>query len=216
MTLTERYRANYDRICADDLGHSIQTQAHLQAKADRDVHYLGYPRGLDILELGVGRGTLALMLCVYNSVVAVDIARGYLDRLRDTGIETVQDDAETLRLGRRFDLVIATDILEHVLDPDKLLDTVTSHLKPAGRILLRVPFRENLKGYAHCPYEFVHLRNFDRAELWRLLARHGLVADDYWFTGFMRYKWSLGYIPQWMGRMAASFKEIGVIAKMEE
>jgi len=62
-----------------------------------------------------------------------------------------------------FDCIVCTDVLEHVLDLNLSFSKIVSVLKPGGFLINRVPYRENLISYLDqsCPYDLVHLRNFD-------------------------------------------------------
>jgi len=50
-----------------------------------------------------------------------------------------------------FDVVICTQVLEHCLDPRKLLSEIHRVLKPAGKLFLTVPF---IWGEHEMPYDF--------------------------------------------------------------
>jgi SAM-dependent methyltransferase len=62
-----------------------------------------------------------------------------------------------------FDCIVCTDVLEHVLDLNLSFEKIVSVLKPGGFLIVRVPYRENLKSYLDpsCPYDLIHLRNFN-------------------------------------------------------
>ncbi len=66
-----------------------------------------------------------------------------------------------------FDMVMATDVLEHVLDLHAATTQMLRVLKPGGHLIIRVPYREDLEVYLRTdlPYEFIHLRNFDEHSL---------------------------------------------------
>jgi 2-polyprenyl-3-methyl-5-hydroxy-6-metoxy-1,4-benzoquinol methylase len=46
---------------------------------------------------------------------------------------------EEIRIGRGFDLIIASEVIEHVEDPDKFLESLKGRLNPGGRIFLSMP-----------------------------------------------------------------------------
>jgi 2-polyprenyl-3-methyl-5-hydroxy-6-metoxy-1,4-benzoquinol methylase len=41
--------------------------------------------------------------------------------------------------GRRFDHIIAADVVEHVMDPCELIRVLYEHLEPGGKIVVSVP-----------------------------------------------------------------------------
>jgi SAM-dependent methyltransferase len=93
-----------------------------------------------------------------------------------------------LPFHEHFDVIVATDILEHVLNVGSLLYSLNRALRPDGKLYVRVPFRENLLGYSPhfgCPYRFVHLRTYDRALLQQALEEAGFAVRRLWHDGYM-------------------------------
>jgi SAM-dependent methyltransferase len=61
--------------------------------------------------------------------------------LKDAGFEnTIQGDAQAFEIDRRFDTVIAGELIEHVERPGALLAHAAAHLKPGGRIIITTPY----------------------------------------------------------------------------
>lgn len=81
-------------------------------------------------------------------------------------------DLETidLDLGRRFDLAICADVIEHLLDPDPCLAFIRRHLAPVGVLLISTPERDILRGRdcRTCPHPD-HVREWNRGEFARFL-----------------------------------------------
>ncbi len=89
-------------------------------------------------------------------------------------------------LGTGYDLVIAADVLEHVIDPGQLLDQIRGRLAGHGRLLISVPnishwyprfriasgwFDYDQRG----PLDEGHVRFFTRRSFERLLRAHGMT-----------------------------------------
>jgi len=51
----------------------------------------------------------------------VDIARPYVNKAKRRGFKAIVGDAEKVDLGKKFDIIILSSVLEHVLGPEKLL-----------------------------------------------------------------------------------------------
>lgn len=110
-----------------------------------------------VLDLGCGTGLLATRLAVGRSVVGVDPAGAMLEIARaqvgGDAVTWVQSDAQSLRLGRRFDLVLLTGHAFQVfLTPDDqmaALATIAAHLAPEGRFIFdsRNPAAEEWRGW---------------------------------------------------------------------
>jgi SAM-dependent methyltransferase len=91
---------------------------------------------LVILEVGVGPGWNLLNLSAHRRV-GMDVTTAYAEYLRCHGVEFVSD---LLQLtGQQFDLVILSHVLEHLLEPARMLKELGALLKPDGMLLVIVP-----------------------------------------------------------------------------
>lgn len=96
-----------------------------------------------VLDLGCGTGELAAALAEDRAVTGVDPATAMLDiaRRRQGGdrVAWVQEDARSVRLGRRFDLVLLTGHAFQVFLTDEdqraALSTIATHLAREGRFV---------------------------------------------------------------------------------
>ena len=78
---------------------------------------LGIVEGVSILELGCGSGFYAQKLHTLGAkVTGVDFSDAMLRELRKKGIEGIQSDVLSLRLGRQFSVVLAAGLLEFIDD----------------------------------------------------------------------------------------------------
>jgi SAM-dependent methyltransferase len=129
------------------------------------------PPPLDILEVGCGSGNIARPLAALgHRVLATDIDQASLD------FAAAQNPPPTLTLsragltdlpaGRRFHAVIASEVLEHVDDPDGALRLYRGALHPGGVVLATIP-----NGYG--PWEIGQALSPRRAAGW-LARKSGL------------------------------------------
>jgi 2-polyprenyl-3-methyl-5-hydroxy-6-metoxy-1,4-benzoquinol methylase len=188
------YSDNYDRIAEDDLSESIQPVRYLEVQAESLWSYLGNVAGRDVCELGIGRGLLLdrLMASDANTVTGIDISLPYLARYAEAAGESAGRlrlavaNAELLPYAEAFDLVVASEILEHVFNAGDFLISLHRSLRPGGRTLVRVPYKEDLRQYARqngCKYAFVHLRTFTRDSLESMMSRAGFKPVRMYFDG---------------------------------
>lgn len=86
------------------------------------------PQGL-VLEIGPGEATFDRKACDY---VAINVVR--------RGNPQVLADGQSLPFREgSFDFIIATEVIEHVRYPYRLLREIRRVLKPTGRVLLSTP-----------------------------------------------------------------------------
>ena len=183
------YRDLYDQIAQDDLSSAIQGSGYLDAQGDLLIREIGSVAGLDVCDVGVGQGRLFDRLAEGEprSLVGVDIAWPYLDRYRGGDNPVIMANAENLPYRDEFDLLISTDVMEHVLNLGDFLVSAWDALRPGGTAVLRAPLTENLTMYAARrggKYRFVHLRTFDRSEMTRQIEAAGFEVRRVFTRGW--------------------------------
>ena len=172
---TNDYTQNYERISEDHLvaldnqGHNPFMDEVLWQEMEESTLSLinkHCPQGGKILDVGVGLGRLLSKLGPHFQKYGVDISSRYLERAASKNIEVCLALVEELPYRENyFDVIVCTDVLEHVLDLNVAVRKILSVLKPGGKLIVRVPYRESLRGYVGSKYQFVHLRNFDEYSL---------------------------------------------------
>tara|TARA_R110001599_G_scaffold171353_1_gene362343 strand:- start:369339 stop:370163 length:825 start_codon:yes stop_codon:yes gene_type:complete len=188
---TDDYINNYDQISADHLAvfekdginpfmeenfwhESEEITANLVRKVT--LH------GDRLLDVGCGMGRLLAKLPDYERY-GMDISSAYLNYASKVGAEICLSKVEDMPYQDNFfNAVVCTDVLEHVLDINAAVTQLFRVVKPAGHLIIRVPFRENLEPYLspEYPYQMAHLRNFDEHSLRLLFEKifNGKVIDD--------------------------------------
>ena len=96
----------------------------------------------------------------------MDISLNYLKNTRDD-ITVCCADLEDLPYDDNFfDLIICSDVHEHALHLDQVIQEISRVLKRKGVLILRVPLNKNLKPYlSNIDYNLVHLRSFCKEDL---------------------------------------------------
>jgi len=97
-------------------------------------------------------------------------------------LEVIKDD-----LGRRFDLVICADVIEHLGDPTSCTDFIAKHLEKDGLAIFSTPERDLVRGRtAMKSGNVVHVREWNAAEFKQFLESRGLNVIDHLFLPQMR------------------------------
>lgn len=184
------YLKNYDDIAEEDLKKGIQDERYVKNQAFNLAEFLGPIGGCKVAEIGSGKGYLVAELLKRgaNRVTAIDIALPYLMRLRgQPSVDPVRANAENLPFRDEFDVIVSTDVMEHVLNLGSFLYSVNRSLKRGGRVCIRVPCRENLLAYSPhlgCRFKLVHLRVFDKKILADCMEHAGFVVKEFCLDGF--------------------------------
>lgn len=82
--------------------------------------------------------------------------------------------------GIKGDLVLCADVIEHVLDPDRVLQYLRDRLKPSGLILISTPERDLVRGpdCLHSPNP-AHIREWNAKEFGEYLSTRGFRLEEH-------------------------------------
>lgn len=103
------------------------------------------PGGGSVLELGPGPGAMTrVLLARGHRVTVVENDPEALEVLKTLGVEVISgnlDGTDWLEalVGRRFDAVLACDVLEHLRHPEEVLHGLIDLVAPMGRLVISVP-----------------------------------------------------------------------------
>jgi 2-polyprenyl-3-methyl-5-hydroxy-6-metoxy-1,4-benzoquinol methylase len=154
-------------------------------------------RGKKVLDIGCRDGALTKYFATGNDVVGIDIDDAALSRAKELGIEVMNVDLNgdwTELEARKFDVVVAGEVLEHLYYPEKVAGKAVRHLNPGGKFIGSVPNAFSLKNRvrylagrkAYTPLsDPTHITQFHINELDSLLRRHFREVE---IRGLGRYK----------------------------
>jgi SAM-dependent methyltransferase len=156
----QRYLANYEPTANADLEKPFEINRPARHRALQD--FIGSVTDRRVLDIG-SSDAMYLREMDASVKVAIDIAVEYLVQIPESsGVLGVCGDAEHLPIGSGyFDVVIIADVLEHVLHADEVVKHLVRVSRPDTRLIVHVPWEEDLGQYRDLPYEFVHLRSFN-------------------------------------------------------
>jgi len=132
-----------------------------------------------VLEIGPGLGLLGRILQQNFDYFAADIVPNYLMKLGLKPGRSFLWDVTAGGLTEEFDLIIACDVFEHVLNEGDAWLSVSKALKPGGIFYIRVPHREPLINYTRllgAPYPYVHLRSYSLGYLKEMSLHCGFTV----------------------------------------
>lgn len=166
------------RLFADTLDH-----AHIAREAE-------------VLDIGSSTGTnLRLLKSLgFSRVTGLDQSEEAIRYCAEKGLgEVRRGDACALPFpDKSFDLVLATDIIEHVEDDEQALREIARVLKPGGRVLLSVPAFPSLWGLQDRVAQ--HKRRYLSPVLRALVEQSGLEVRDWFYFNYLLFA------PIWLSR----------------
>jgi len=170
--------------------------------------------GKRVLDVGCGYGGMMICLAEQGAeVVGVEIdgerAQMGKARLAELGIKAECYESDVCEPGKAeslgtFDLITCQDVIEHVMDPTLMIQTVSKMLRPGGVIYLQMPNKwgaQQLMADHH--YSLTGITALSRKQ-----------AIEYWqlATGENEPEYSVGY-PRAERYYASAFAKCGVTLK---
>lgn len=155
-----RYLQNYEDIAVDDLAEPLE--ANRDIRQAELMRFIGSVAGKRVLDIGSGDGVLLRDMDA-EVKVALDISLTYLHAMKspDSTLFRVCADAEKLPVAiGYFDVIVVSGVLEHLLAPETLVARLRQVCRPDTRVIVLVPWEEDLTPYRSMPWEFTHLRTF--------------------------------------------------------
>lgn len=169
-----RYLDNYERMAEADIDNAFEVVR--EARHAELLKFVGDVSGSRVLDIGSSQAIYLRELAA-KFKLALDIALPYLHAIPvDADIALVCGDAERLPfLPGSFEVIVVADVLEHVLDPHALASQVHRIATKETRIIVEVPWEEDVTGYADDSWEFSHLRTFNLFSFSTIWSRFEIV-----------------------------------------
>jgi SAM-dependent methyltransferase len=162
----------------------------------REIARLNLPEGTRVLDIGTSTGTNLRMLAELGRyrVTGLDASDEAIRFCAEKGLGQVQrgDVCALPFADASLDLVLATDIIEHVADDGGALDEIARVLAPGGYALITVPAFNSLWGLQDEVSH--HFRRYRMAPL-----RHSLEAAGLRSLRAFHFNYLL-FVPIWMAR----------------
>ena len=166
-----------DETTADPSLERIEPETHPNAMmaAEHVARYrwaTQFVIGKRVLDAGCGSGYGAAMMSAAGArqVVGIDIDADTIEAARSkmpVGVELAVGDLESVPVGDAcFDVVVCLEAIEHVLDPEAVLDEFRRVLIPGGLLVLSTPNRDVVT-----PGNPYHLHEYTPDELESTVSR---------------------------------------------
>lgn len=164
-----------------------------------------------ILDVGCGSGWVAKEFLKKNKkIISLDISKTNPLKAKElypsqNHFQVVSDSFKLPFASDSIDCVIASEIIEHVIDPKNFVKEIFRVVKKEGRVILSTPYKEKIR-YAlciHCNKKTpinAHLHSFDEKILQSLYTNNDLKKFEYIIFGnkaliFLRTHIILKFLP---------------------
>lgn len=163
---------------------------------------------IKILDIAIGDGIYERMLSKELlqkcEIYAVDISKTQLQRVKDIvkeGKIVNLDDEKLPYKDDTFDIVIVSELLEHVFYPDNVLSEATRVLKKGGYFLLTYPNSGALQlrlsllftggsPLLNYPGNKEHIRYFKKSDILEMIGREARLIEYQGLGSFLFAKWN--------------------------
>jgi SAM-dependent methyltransferase len=149
-----------------------------------------------VLDVGTGTGSNLRMLqeLGYTTVTGLDESDEAIRFCASKGLGSVRkgDICSMPFPDASFDLVLATDVIEHVDDDKRAVAEITRVLRPGGRALITVPAFQSLWGLQD--RQSHHKRRYRKRPLLEVLRSAGLKIERSYYFNYVLF------IPIWLAR----------------
>ena len=167
-----------------------------------------YVDGKVVLDIGCGgtKNSFSLLHERISSVakenVGIEINRKFVEIMKKHGHNVVLADAENFNLGRKFDVIVAGEIIEHLSNFKGFLESCARHMRKDSKLIITTPNVFNIDNIyviflkKILPKMGDHTVWFDEYVIKNLLEKNGFRVEkiDYVIrtkipaTKYLRYK----------------------------
>lgn len=162
-----------------------------------------------ICDLGCGNGYLSARLADKGyHVTGIDASQSgialasneYISDRLEFICAAIGDDLSNHNLNNKFDLVISSDVIEHLYRPSDLMESAFQILRPGGHFIVGTPYHGYLKNLAlsifnrwdahhGVDWDCGHIKFFSVKTLQSIVARHGFSDTRFYFYGRFPWLW---------------------------
>src|SRR6516165_10355603 len=177
----------------------------------REISGLGLSKDAPVLDVGTSTGTNLRMLAElgYRRVVGLDLSNEAIRFCAEKGLGVIHrgDVCDLPFEDASLDLVLATDIIEHVEDDRLALSEIARVLVPGGNTIITVPAFQSMWGLQDEVSH--HLRRYRLPQLRKAVEAAGLqIARCFYFNYLL-------FVPIWLERQMLRVFDIKLSSESE-
>jgi len=149
--------------------------------------------GLTVLDVGCGAGTFSFIAAEKGCIVTgVDISQDAISSCRVSAanlgldVEFIYDDFVDMKIGKKYDIIICSEVLEHTEDSLRVMEKLYELLVDGGILLFSVPlysaplYRYHIWRFRRCERDksVGHLRRYMHWWIVANLRHEGFVVQE--------------------------------------
>ncbi|MEO1146913.1 MAG: methyltransferase domain-containing protein [Cyanobacteria bacterium J06638_22] len=163
-------------------------------------------QALHILDLGCGNGSLSRYIAQQgHNVTGIEPSSSGIKfaQAQESNCTFIQAGIESLpyeKLEHQFDVIISSEVIEHLLFPRELIRASKRCLKPNGRVILTTPYHGYWKNltiaimgkmdhHFNPLWDGGHVKFFSQKTLTTLMEQEGLTQIKFQCSGRYPYFW---------------------------
>ncbi|MHC5935341.1 class I SAM-dependent methyltransferase [Nostoc sp.] len=202
--ITNQYEYRYQS--ANQSHHHLYLIKPLMEMISEYSHCIENQQKLRILDIGCGNGSLSKLIAQHGyEVVGIEESEYGVKFASQTfpDCHFIQGTIYNLpyaQIGEKFDIVIATEVIEHLYYPKELVRNVKQCLKPNGRLIITTPYHGYLKNlilavsgkmdkHFTTLWDGGHIKFFSVATMTALLETENYTNIKFNFAGRFPYLW---------------------------
>lgn len=209
MTVQDRPQLHYGYMYDEDKYARLRLQKCASLLSDWIIP------GSRILEIGCYTAEMLNFLPKQTAYFGVDFDEAALEIARGRGaiVKHVNFDSAQIEFDQPFDIVIATEVLEHLKNPEAMISQIKRLLKPGGVVLISLPNENTLYhrllsllgfGIDMCAfqlYKHLHLPTIKQSKAF--VGRHFRIVKESFYTNPS----CKGSRFEWLGRVLTLFPD---------
>lgn len=176
----------YHDLHHDDFEGMFKDKYLIQAWSDytKMSYFQGIKKNSKILEIGSGYGRNVIGLNADHEVTVFEPGPKAREHCQSLGLKTIAS-LEEIEPGKTFDVILLRHVLEHIPNPQEMLEEVKKILAPKGKLILVLPI-EPLFSKPQANDRDFHLFCWNRQTIHNFLNQQGYSVIESrmnWFNG---------------------------------
>jgi SAM-dependent methyltransferase len=138
------------------------------------------PKNAEILDVGAGMGEDLHVILPFGKVTVLDSSKNAVASVKKQfpKVSAYCNLIENVKFNKKFDAILAFDVLEHIKKDFSAVNNILNLLKPGGVLIGSVPAWPNL--WSSHDRHLDHFRRYTPKSLRRLLKQFDIMLMSFW------------------------------------